>query len=306
MKQHVPTHKRKTQTALHIIRTLREENLENKPLRPVSVSILLATYNRATTLRRAIESVFEQSFQDWELIVVDDASTDETPSVLAEIARRDERVHVSRNETNLYSRLGLAGPLNKGLDRAMGKYIARLDDDDYWIDTEKLELQVNFLDTHPDCVVVGGGMLAVGAGRKEFVYFKKESDEAMRRSALLSNPFLHTAVMFRADVARMSGGYRTKFAEDWDLWLTMGRYGTFANLARCFTAYSQQDGNYSFVHQREHTRTVLGLLWQHRHEYPGFLKGYLLNLCQYWFSFFPSPLRLPLHWFLVGIKRSAF
>ena len=154
-----------------------------------SVSILLPTYNRAATLRRADESVFRQTFEDWELIVVDDTSTDGTPMVLEEMRARDSRVKIINNMHSDYAVAGITGVLRQGFDVARGKYIARIDDDDYWIDDRKLEKQSAFLDAHPDYVVVGSGVVVVDGGENErYRYFKKETDKEIRKTALTANP----------------------------------------------------------------------------------------------------------------------
>lgn len=268
------------------------------------VSILLPVYNRAALLRRAVDSVFTQTFQDWELIIIDDASTDETPQIVKLFIARDPRVRAIRNEKNIY----ITKALGQGLAAARGKYIARLDDDDYWVDPDKLEKQVDFLDTHPDCVVVGGGVIVIdNEDRERFRYFKKETDKEIRKTVLSANPFSHTTVMFRANVARAVGGYGTeRYAEDWELWLKMGKVGTFYNFPEYFTRYTMGDQNRSFIHQRPQSERILKFIVANRRNYPGFWRGYLLNLTQYIYSFLPLFLRRALHRTLSAIKRRSF
>ena len=141
------------------------------------------------------------------------------------LPRRDHRVRPVHNQKNNYP--DISKNLNEGMRIAKGKYIARLDDDDYWCDDDKLKKQADFLESHPDCVVVGGGTIVVDDADKErFRYFKQETDEAIRSRALFANPFTHSTVMFRRDIALAAGGYGNyKNAEDWDLWLNMGTRG---------------------------------------------------------------------------------
>lgn len=268
------------------------------------VSIIMPTYNRAKTLRRAIDSIFKQTFTAWEFIVIDDTSTDGTAEILAEFSARDSRIKVIRNATSTYAQSGITGPLNQGLAAARGKYIARLDDDDYWILPDKLEKQVAYLDSHPDCVVIGGGVIVIDENEKErYRYLKNEGDPEIRKSALLANPFSHTTVMFRADIARAVGNYRAHYAEDWDMWLSMGMHGKFHNLQEYVTAYQLTGGNKSFIHQRAQSKEILFFVTAHRKEYPNFFKAYFLNEGQYLFSFFPVWFRESLHGFLTTIKR---
>jgi teichuronic acid biosynthesis glycosyltransferase TuaG len=104
------------------------------------ISIILPTYNGATYISRAIESVAAQSYTDWELLVIGDGSTDTTAGIVAEYIKKDSRIQYVKNDSNL----GIQKSLNRGLHLAQGKYIARIDDDDQWIDTEKLTKQLNF------------------------------------------------------------------------------------------------------------------------------------------------------------------
>ena len=269
-----------------------------------TITVLMPTYRRPHTVGRAIESVLRQTFSDWEFIIIDDASVDGTAQVLAKFAARDKRIRILRNEKNLY----ISGALNRGLDAAAGEFIARVDDDDYWIDDQKLQKQVDFLRAHPDHVVVGGGVIVIdGSGKELYRYFKKESDGDIRKSALFANPFSHTTALFRTDAARKAGGYPTeRYAEDWDLWLRMGNAGKLHNLQEYVTAYTMDESSSSFVYQRPQSKRILQIIKSHRKEYPGFLGAYALNSIQYAYSFLPLSLRLSLHSVLSSLKRRSF
>ncbi|HTY39744.1 MAG TPA: glycosyltransferase family 2 protein [Candidatus Paceibacterota bacterium] len=257
------------------------------------VSIVMPTYNRGRLIEKSVESVLKQTLKAWELIIIDDASVDDTPKVLKELAARDKRIIILRNEKNEFRQFGIMKTLNRGLETARGRYIARLDDDDWWFNERKLEKQAAFLDAHPDYVVVGCGTVVFDKnGKEQFRYLKKETDAELRKSALSANPFTHTAVMFRADVAAKVGRYQGMYIEDWDLWLRMGLHGKFYNFQEYMTGYTMSPANYSFIHQRALSRTVLRLLYRHRHDYPGYPKAYLVNLAQYLYSFVPMPLSL--------------
>ena len=214
------------------------------------LSILMSTYNRQKLLERAVKSVLGQSYRSWELIVLNDASTDGTRAYLDELAKQDKRVRPVHHEKNYYP--DISRTLNEGIELAQGAYIARLDDDDYWCDTDKLAKQAAFLDAHPDCVVVGGGTIVIDEDdRERFRYFKPETDAAIRAKALLANPFTHSTVMFRRDVALASGGYGDfKNAEDWDLWLRMGMRGTFYNFQEYFVRYLMTEKSKTFLFKR--------------------------------------------------------
>ncbi len=224
------------------------------------VSIVLPTYNRVDLLKRAVRSVLAQSYADYELIIINDASTDSTRAYLDELAKKDARVRLIHHEKNYYP--DISRTLNEGLALARGTLIARIDDDDYWLNNDKLGKQVAYFEEHPDCVVVGSGMMLVDITGKEIGrYLKKETDAEIRRTALFANPFSHTTVMFRADIARKVGGYCDwRYAEDWDLWLKMGCFGMLYNFPEYLAAYTVSGENKSFVYLRAQTKMHLSIL----------------------------------------------
>lgn len=271
-----------------------------KPL----VSVLMPTFNRSGCVSRAIESVLAQSFNDWEFIIIDDASTDNTPAVLKVWQEKDSRIIYIRNEKN--SRPDISKILNQGIALANGKYIARIDDDDWWSDSDKLKTQIDFLEANPDYFVCGGGMIVVDSFHRElFRYLKSESDFDIRKTALLANPFSHTTAVFSREAAEKVGGYGDwQYAEDWDLWLKLGQIGKFYNLPLYLTTYVMAGNNKSFVHQRPQARMILAIISKHRRHYRGFYFAYVFNFAQYLYSFLPLPLRKAVHPPLSYLKRA--
>jgi glycosyltransferase involved in cell wall biosynthesis len=270
------------------------------------VSTVMPTFNRADLLMKSIQSVIDQTFQDWELIVVDDGSTDRTPEMMRELEQKDKRIRylkIDRIENK-----GIATYLNTGISKARGKYIARIDDDDKWCHKDKLKMQVEFLDNNPEYVLVGGGGILVDEnGNEKFRYLKNETDEEIRNYALFSNPIAHTAVMFRKDTFDKIGGYRDiDHAEDMDLALRLGKIGKLFNMKEYFIAYLAIGQNKSFLQQRENTKRVLEIIKKYKEDYPHFNKAYLLNLTQYAYSFLPGFLRKGLQPFMYYFKRHHF
>jgi hypothetical protein len=148
----------------------------------------------------------------------------------------------------------------------------------------------------------------VGAdGKERSRYFKKETDEEIRRRALSANPFSHTTTMFRADAARRAGLYgKVRFAEDWDLWLRMGTLGKFYNFPEYFTGYTMSGENKSLLYLRPQTEQILGFIIKHRRSYPGFFFAYALNAAQWAYSLVPLRLKQALHPMLASLKRRSF
>jgi glycosyltransferase involved in cell wall biosynthesis len=179
------------------------------------VSVLLATHDDARFLGEAIESVLSQTLTDLEVIVVDDASTDETAEVLAGLD--DDRIVVLRND----EQAGLATSLNLGLDRASGRYVARLDADDT-ADQHRLERQVAWMKAKPELGVVGAGVQDIDAnGYTGRVHLMPDGATALRWHALFSSPFFHPTVLLDREVFDAHGlRYEPSFleSEDYDLW----------------------------------------------------------------------------------------
>jgi glycosyltransferase EpsE len=176
----------------------------------------MAVYNCADTIDEALASLVGQTFQDWELILCDDASTDGTHErLLAFASDHADRVTVLRNAVNSK----LAYSLNRCLEAATGTYVARMDGDDVSV-PERLEKQVAYLDAHPDVDLVGTAMQRFDrSGRKDIVSLDSEPG---RRSLKRGVPFAHATIVARRSVYQALGGYmvtrRTERCEDYDLW----------------------------------------------------------------------------------------
>jgi len=269
------------------------------------VSIVMPTQNRGYSLKKSIESVKKQKFQNWELFIIDNFSTDSTPEMMKNYCNEDDRINyisVPKSESN-----GISEYLNIGIKRSKGKYIARLDDDDYWYDEDKLNLQFNFLEENPDYCIVGGGIIIVDEeGKNKFKYLKKEKDKDIRNYSLFANPFSHTTVMFRKDIAKKNGYYPSGLIEDWQLWLKMGLEYKFYNFPRYFTCYKSAGHNLSFKNQRIQSKSILKLVKQYKNNYPHYYKAYLLNFTQYLYTYLPKFIRKPLQSFMFYLKRKNF
>ena len=204
------------------------------------VSIIMPARNAARWLHQAIESILGQTFPAFELIIVDDGSSDDTPAIFARFQRIDERVRVLQQD-----RLGLVAALNSGLSAARGPLIARLDADDIAF-ARRLELQVSRFERRADLVLLGTWAEKIDAAGRPVGILAPESDALKLKTLLASgNPFVHSSVMFDAAVARNCGGYRAALeaAEDFDLWLRLSERGAVEVLPEVLTKYRiHQDG----------------------------------------------------------------
>jgi glycosyltransferase involved in cell wall biosynthesis len=238
------------------------------------VSVILPTYNRSDFILDSILSVLEQSFGNFEIIVVDDGSDDNTESVVNSID--DDRVRYIKNEQNI----GIVRSLNRGIDLAEGEYIARIDDQDKWIDEYKLEKQVDFLKSHPDHVLVGTGGIVNDINNNElFRYTKPQNDKKIRENILLKNCFIHVSTIFRKRAFWEAGGYdeSEQFVEDYGLWLRMGAVGKMANIQTYSVSYISDSDGISTQKKVQQFKKNFKLIRGHKKNYPNYLKGLFRN-----------------------------
>lgn len=192
------------------------------------VSIILPVYNSQEYIKEAIESISSQSFKDWELIIIDDASSDQTPNILKKY--KDKRIIGLKNDRNM----GVAISLNRGLKQATGEYIARIDADDICF-PNRFELQVEFLDNNPATVIVGSNAEIINSsGDVLFITDLPTTDIGIRNMLFVRNPLIHPSVMFRRKILGKVGNYNIKFngAEDYELWFRMLKSGRAYNFKK--------------------------------------------------------------------------
>ena len=210
---------------------------EPATLNPVSpkVSVVMAAYNAAATVGDALESIRSQRYVDWELIVVDDASTDDTREILDAFARSEPRARVIHRDTNG----GLATCLNFALREARGALVARMDADDQALG-DRFGDQVRFLDDRPDVAILGGGALVIDDNGTAISQLRRpeEHDDLVAR-IFRENPFVHPTVMARRTVFEDLGGYDTSLrrGQDYDLWLRAYRRFRMHNLPQPLIKY---------------------------------------------------------------------
>ena len=191
------------------------------------ISVLLAVHNDQHFVRTAVESILRQTLGDLELIVIDDASTDATPGVLADVS--DDRLVVITN----VEQLGLAASLNRALDRARGRYVARLDSDDVAL-PKRLEQQVARITAEPRVAIVGSAVLDVDEyGRVGALHRSPPSPRAVRWVSLFSSPFFHPTVLVdREQLAAHDLFYDSSYleSEDFDLWTRLLEFSEGVNV----------------------------------------------------------------------------
>ena len=230
------------------------------------VSILMTTYNRAKLISIAIDSILAQTFYDWELVIVDDGSDDNTEEVTGKYLKANFPIKFVKNKVNF----GITKSRNLALSLCSGEYIAVLDSDDAWTDKDKLKKQVEFLESNSDYVLVGGASDVINeSGERIGRLVYREADEAIRKKILLRNQFTHSSVMYRGAVAKKCGGSGDyQVGEDYDLFLKLGLRGKFCNLSEILINYRKHSGGATrdnrFVSAEDHLR----IIYKYRGKYP--------------------------------------
>ena len=241
------------------------------------VSIILSTYNRPEKLATAIQSVFAQTYTDWELLVIDDGS--DTENVIP-VDPRVKLVRLSPNSGGSYR------PRHTGLELAKGKYVAVLDDDTFWVDPDKLGLQVAFLEENPDYELVGTNAAIMTPEHKiRRVIRYHEQDSKIRSRMLFRNLFFHSCVMYRRSTVVRNGGYSkitycyyTNYSFDYELWLKLGTVGKLHNLGIIGAGCVNPKWGFSTRHRWEFTKLNLNVVKKYRKYYPNWIKAVVFRL----------------------------
>lgn len=192
------------------------------------VSVVMPVYNARRFLREAVQSILEQTYTDFELIAVDDASTDESRSLLEDFAGWDARVIVVPQPRNQ----GVRAALHAGVERARGEYIARMDADDFSL-PNRLAQQVAFLDENPAVAVVGTWAQAMDDHGQPGVSITPPTPPGeIGWQLLFGSVLIHPSVMMRRSMVAEVGFYRdlTMYCEDYELWTRINRRFSLANL----------------------------------------------------------------------------
>ena len=209
------------------------------------ISVLMPAYNAEKHIREAINSILNQTYTNFEFIIINDGSTDNTANIIREY--NDQRIVFIDNKTNQ----GLVSVLNYGLDIAKGKYIARMDADDISY-PKRFEKQVRFLEKHDKVGIVGSWYKAFGS--KNFVEKKKRFPKL---KDMTNSPFAHPTVMLHKsffDKYNLRYNEQYKHAEDYELWVKASKYMKFANIQEVLLDYRWSDSNISTVHEKEQTQ----------------------------------------------------
>lgn len=215
-----------------------------------SVTILLPVFNSCRFLEECIESILNQSFQDYELLIIDDGSTDATSQVIGLFD--DRRILYRRRD-----HLGLVNQLNYGLEISQCDVVARMDGDDIMA-PERLKTQMEFMKGHPSVGAVGSSFISIDeSGKHNGIQKYPLTDDDMKDALPVYNPISHPTVLYRRQLVLMAGAYREKYhpAEDLDLWMRLSEITQLANIDVPLL-FKREQGHSISIQSREEIKRV--------------------------------------------------
>lgn len=218
------------------------------------VSVIMPVYNAERYIKQAVESILNQTYQKFEFIIVDDASTDSTSKILKDFKKKDSRITLIRNKANL----GATKSLNKAVAKASGKYIIRMDADD-WSYPERFELQIKLMEDHPD-VVVSGSYIEVCDSQLKTKYVRKYhlDDIIIRKHLFRYSPFAHPATIWKAKVLKRERyDERIETCQDYELYFRVGKIGKFMNLNKALLKLRMHEKAVSIAKSDLQSRTTV-------------------------------------------------
>lgn len=210
------------------------------------VSIIMSVHNDANYLPESIESILNQSLSDFEFIIIDDCSSDNSWSILNHYAQQDSRIVLIKNAENLK----LAASLNRGLAIAQGKYIARMDGDDISLPS-RLEEQVNYMESHPEVALISTGVLYIDEiGNSLEEYFPPLNFLILRWHLIFSSPLRHPSVLWRRELIQITvGGYNPTdiYSQDFRFFCAISKHFKIETIPKVLLKMRQRAGSVSFA-----------------------------------------------------------
>jgi glycosyltransferase involved in cell wall biosynthesis len=230
------------------------------------ISVVLPIFNSERYLSEAVDSILAQTFEDFELLLFDDGSTDGSSKIAQEAAARDTRVILVRGDHR-----GYVSWLNTGVEMAKAEFIARMDADDI-ASHDRFERQVEFLEKHPECCVVGTRAIRIDPDGSPISPWRVPEDHVEidgRHIQGRPGAIIHPSVMMRKRALSGVGGYRAQYepAEDYDLFLRLAEVGRVANLGEPLLRYRIHEKCVTFARaeaQSRWTRQALADAWVRR------------------------------------------
>ncbi|AAM30837.1 glycosyltransferase family 2 protein [Methanosarcina mazei] len=210
------------------------------------ISVVMSAYNSEKFISDSISSILDQTYENWELIIINDASSDNTLKIVNQFSEKDPRIKVIDNENNL----GLTISLNIGINNSKGEFIARLDSDDF-AEPSRLEKELDHLHAYPEAGLVGSGAHLINSSGNKIGSMNVMSQPYFVNRFLINlNPFIHSSIMVRKKALDNVGSYREKFrySQDYDLILRLSDKYKLSNIALPLIRWRVSDSSVTMQH----------------------------------------------------------
>ena len=253
-------------------------NMKNNPL----VSVILPTYNwEPERLSQSIDSVLNQTFKNFELIIINDSSTNDIEKTIIKYAKVDPRIVYLKNDKNLK----LSKTLNKWIEYSKWKYIARIDDDDVWLNADKLERQVDFMEHNPLYWLCGWDWIVIinKHWHKINEHKMKISDDDIRNYILQANQFTHSSVFIRKSALEDVWLYNAYYypAEDYELWCRIWRKFKMYNIQGITLKYRINEKWMSQQNKLKMRKKAFEIFVVNRKYYPNFFRALIIRILDF-------------------------
>lgn len=259
------------------------------------VSVLMPAYNAEKYIAESIESILNQTFQDFELIIIDDCSSDNTWNIMQEYAKKDDRINIFKNEKNL----GIGGNRNRLINLARGKYIVWQDNDDISL-PERVEKQYTYMEENIGVGILGGYLQLFNEKENLSVRKYATDDGSLRKTIFRYSPVAQPATMIRRSCFDEVGGYdfANPLIEDIDMSFRIGSKYKFANLPEIIIKYRQNENSVTFTRLKTMELNTLKIRKKYvkNFGYEATIFDKIYNLMQY-ISIFIIPPRMKIRLF---------
>ena len=241
------------------------------------ISIILSTYNGSKYISESIESVLNQSYSNFEFIIINDASTDNIEDIILDYQKKDNRIIYIKNKKNL----NVSKSRNKWIKIAKWKYITNIDDDDIWM-KDKLEKQVDFMENNTDYWLCWTSTIIIDSKWKEIEKIKmRKINDKIKNNLLKSNQFTHSSIIIRKSILnRIWWFYNEKYNnwEDYELWLRIWTISKLYNLQEYLVKYRWLETSISRKKWFNQELLAFKIMLKNRNNYCFFYKALFLRI----------------------------
>jgi glycosyltransferase involved in cell wall biosynthesis len=231
-----------------------------------TITVLMSVYNSEMHLREAIESILNQTFRDFEFLIFNDASTDNSPNILQEYALDDKRIRLVDNKVNL----GLTQSLNKGIELARGEYIARQDADDISF-AHRLEKQLSFFEKHPEVGLLGSHFIEIDEhGKRVKLHNPPQGNFQLLWRLNFGNTFAHSSIMIRKILLTKNSlcyNIHYRYSQDYEFWTRLCEYTKCDIVPEVLLYYRTHSEAISQQKREEQEELAFQVAWKQMHKY---------------------------------------